>query len=41
MDALAHEPGVTDVRYSVRSRAGRLRPVRAQERPPDQIVQFG
>jgi hypothetical protein len=26
MDALAHEPGVVDVRYSVRSRAGRLCP---------------
>ncbi len=39
VDALAHEPGAMDVRYSVRSPVGHLRPcARAQERPPDQIV---
>ena len=41
VDALAHEPGAMDVRYSVRSPVGRLRPcARTQERPPGQIVQL-
>ncbi len=42
VDALAHEPGAMDVRYSVRSPVGRLRRARGPRNARlTKIVQFG